>query len=47
VPTSFHPDGDRWIVAVPGSVPQNEDAPRQRLILIQNFFEELRRLTGT
>jgi hypothetical protein len=46
VPTSFHPDGDRWIVAVPASVPQNGDAPGQRLILVQNFFEELRRLTG-
>jgi Tol biopolymer transport system component len=44
VPTSLHPEGDRWIVAVYGGDTQNGGAPPQRLILVQNFFEELRRL---
>jgi len=45
VPTSFHPDGDRWIVAVRESA-AGEDAPAQRVILVQNVFEEFRRLTA-
>jgi Tol biopolymer transport system component len=45
---SFHPDGDRWIVALAASMSTDEGAPAQRrvLVLVQNFHEELRRLTA-
>jgi serine/threonine-protein kinase len=45
---SFHPDGDRWIVASPASISTDEGAPAPRrvLVLVQNFHEELRRLTA-
>jgi Tol biopolymer transport system component len=46
VPTSFNPVSDRWIVAAFRGDAQNGDAPLQRLILIQNFFEELRQRVG-
>ena len=44
--SALHPDGDRFIFAVQGGDPGAEDeatAP-MRLILVKNFFEELKRL---
>jgi serine/threonine-protein kinase len=43
----LHPDGDRFILALPAGVPEAEGTPRpDRLILVTNFFEELRQRTG-
>jgi hypothetical protein len=48
--SGFHPDGDRWILAstvassAADSVGRAPSEP-SRLILVQNFFEELRRLS--
>jgi hypothetical protein len=44
--SGLHPDGDRFIFALAGSDPQTggEATAPQRLILVQNFFEELKRL---
>jgi Tol biopolymer transport system component len=44
----LHPDGDRFILAVPpGSVEAtDEEQQPDRLILVQNFFEELRQRMG-
>ena len=43
----LHPEGDRLIVAQNAStatVPENADSEPDRLILVQNFFEELRQV---
>ena len=42
----LHPEGDRLIVAqtATGTVSEGDAAEAERLILVQNFFEELRRL---
>jgi len=44
--TAPHPDGDRFIFAVSGGDPDAEGEPTapMRLILVQNFFEGLKRL---
>jgi hypothetical protein len=43
--TALHPDGDRFIFSVrsDAAVGSEANAP-QRLILVKNFFEELKRL---
>ncbi len=42
----LHPDGDRLILAqnAIGTVSEDEDSQPERLILVQNFFEELRQV---
>jgi serine/threonine-protein kinase len=42
--TGMHPDGDRFIVATPLMTAAEVTETSERLILVQNFFEELRRL---
>jgi serine/threonine-protein kinase len=44
--TALHPDGDRFIFAVASGDPdaQGEATAPQRIILVKNFFEELKRL---
>jgi serine/threonine-protein kinase len=44
----LHPDGRRFIVAVPAGVPaaSSEAAQQSRYLILQNWFEELRRLTA-
>ena len=45
--SALHPDGDRFIFAqnaVAATVPENGDSQPERLILVQNFFEELRQV---
>ncbi|NIW37477.1 MAG: hypothetical protein GWN32_13465, partial [Gemmatimonadetes bacterium] len=43
----LHPDGDRFILALPTDVPEVDGAGQpDRLILVTNFFEELRQRTG-
>ena len=42
---ALHPDGDRFIfarIAVAATVPENGDSEPERLIMVTNFFEELR-----
>ena len=44
---ALHPDGDRFIFAhdaAAGTASESDDSPPDRLILVQNFFEELRRV---
>jgi Tol biopolymer transport system component len=43
---SLHPDGDRFIFAVPDEGAAAEGEGEQRLILVQNFATELARLVG-
>ena len=45
----LHPDGKRFIVAVPASVPvaTTSAAPQTRYLILQNWFNELKRLTAT
>jgi hypothetical protein len=49
--SGFHPEGDRWILAsnatnnAADSVSRSSSQP-QRLILVENFFEELRGLSS-
>jgi hypothetical protein len=45
-PTSFHAPTGRWIMALDPGVGSDDDGPRVRLVLVQNFHEELRRLSG-
>ena len=44
----LHPDGKRFIVAVPASVPvaTTSAAPQTRYLILQNWFSELKRLTA-
>jgi Tol biopolymer transport system component len=44
----LHPDGRRFIVALPATVPAAPTAagPQSRYLILQNWFGELRRLTG-
>ena len=44
--SGLHPDGDRWIVVqnVGTAGPEGGASEPQRLILVQNFFEELRQV---
>ena len=46
--SGFHPDGDRWIVAsTVGTAARDEGAAEPpRLVMITNFFEELRQRMG-
>ena len=47
IPGSLHPDGDRFILAVNAGSIEAADAPEpDRLILVLNFFEELRQRVG-
>ena len=44
----IHPDGRRFIVAVPATGgTSSTGAPAVRYLILQNFFGELRRLTAT
>ena len=43
----LHPDGDRLIVArtvTSATASEDDDVQPERLILVQNFFEELRQV---
>ena len=43
--SDLHPDGDRWIVAqTVGTGPEGGVSEPERLIMVTNFFEELRQL---
>jgi Tol biopolymer transport system component len=44
-PGSLHPAGDRWIATprTAATIVRDEEVPLQRLILVENFQEELRR----
>ena len=44
--SGLHPDGDRWIVSqnVGPADPEGDASEPERLILVQNFFEELRQV---
>ena len=45
--SALHPDGDRFILArnaTDPTVPEGGGSDPQRLILVQNFFEELRQV---
>ena len=44
--SALHPDGDRWILARPVGSADSDGATAEpdRLILVQNFFEELRQV---
>jgi hypothetical protein len=42
----LHPDGRRFIVAVPGSEAPAAAAPTSRYLILENSFGELRRLTA-
>jgi len=47
--SALHPDGDRFILAVGGdAISSASFAPSrpERLVLVQNFFEELRQRMG-
>ena len=46
--SGLHPDGDRWIVTLnAGSADADEGAAEpERLIMVTNFFEELRQRMG-
>ncbi len=39
----FHPDGDRWILQQQVGTAEVADTRPQRLLLVTNFFQELRR----
>ena len=44
--SALHPDGDRFMFArnaTAATAPEGDDSQPDRLILVQNFFEELRR----
>jgi hypothetical protein len=46
-PGSLHPDGDRFIFAIPGETTDADGvAQPERIIIVENFVEELRRLVG-
>jgi Tol biopolymer transport system component len=45
-PRSFHPATERWIMGVSEDAAPDADGTEIRLILVQNFFEELRRRAG-
>jgi len=42
--SGLHPDGDRWVVA--SNVGSADPDAAERLILVTNFFEELRQRMG-
>ena len=42
--SALHPDGDRWIVTQPAFTAEVADTGPQRLIMVTNFFEELRQV---
>jgi hypothetical protein len=46
-PGSLHPAGDRWIAALRTEAPEDEEVPLQRLLLIENLQEELKRRAGS
>ena len=41
------PDGERFVMVLPAAESQSDEAPRAEIIIVPNWFEELKRLLPT
>ncbi len=44
--SGLHPDGDRFILALDVGTAEEDASEPDRIIVVQNWFEELKRLVG-